>query len=85
MESELTFDGSFQQGDDLRLDAYNGVTVTMTDTIALKASLRLNYRNIPALEDIDLEDPDSGVVIGEVIVPKDKLDSTFSTSLVINF
>ena len=85
IESELTFDGSFQRGDDLRFDAYNGVTVAMTDTIALKASVRLNYRNIPALEDIDLEDPDFGVVIGEVIVPKDKLDSTFSTSLVINF
>ena len=45
----------------------------------------MGYRNIPALEDIDLEDPDSGVVIGEVIVPNEKLDSTFSTSLVINF
>jgi putative salt-induced outer membrane protein YdiY len=85
IESELTFDGSFEVGNDIRLDSLNGVTVSITDTIALKASLRLLYRNIPALEDIDLEDPDFGIVIGEVIVPKEKLDSIFATSLVINF
>ena len=85
IESELTFDGSFEIANDIRLDAFNGVTVAMTDRIALKASLRLNYRNIPALEEIDLEDPDFGVVIGEVIIPKEKLDSTFATSLVISF
>ncbi len=85
IESELTFDGSFEVGNDIRLDSLNSVTVAITDTVALKASLRLLYRNIPALEDIDLEDPDFGIVIGEVIVPKEKLDSTFATSLVINF
>jgi hypothetical protein len=85
IESELTFDGSFETADDLRLDALNGVSVAVTDTIALKASLRLSYRNIPALEDIDLELPFGGIVIGEVVVPKKKLDSTFATSLVLNF
>ena len=85
IESELTFDGSFVTGNDIRLDSLNGVTVAITDTVALKASLRLLFRNIPALEDIDLEDPESGIVIGKVIVSKEKLDSTFATSLVINF
>ena len=85
IESELTFDGSFETGNDVRMDAFNGVSVSITDTIALKASLRLVFRSIPALEDIDLENPDLGIVIGEVVVPKDRLDSTFSTSLVINF
>jgi hypothetical protein len=85
IESELTFDGSFETADDLRLDALNGVSVAISDTIALKASVRLNYRNIPALEDIDLELPIGGIVIGEVVVPKKKLDSTLATSLVISF
>lgn len=85
LESELTFDGSFEVGDDIRLDSFNGVTVAITNTIALKASLRLLFRNLPALEDIDLEDPDTGAVIGAVIIPKERLDSSFATSLVISF
>ena len=64
---------------------FNGVTVAITDTVALKASLRLLFRNIPALAEIDLEDPEFGIVIGKVVIPNEKLDSTFSTSLVINF
>ena len=84
VDSELTFDGSFEVGNDIRTDWYNSVTVSMTDTVALKAGLRLLYRNIPALEDIDLERED-GLVIGEIIIAKQKLDTTFSTSLVINF
>jgi putative salt-induced outer membrane protein YdiY len=85
LESELTFDGSFEVGDDIRLDSFNGVTVAITNAIALKASLRLLFRNLPALEDIDLEDPDTGAVIGAVIIFKERLDSSFATSLVISF
>lgn len=84
VDSELTFDGSLETGNDIRTDWYNSVTVSITDTVALKAGLRLLYRNLPALEDIDLEN-DVGLVIGEIILPKEKLDTTFSTSLVINF
>ncbi len=84
IDSELTFDGSFETGNDIRTDWYNAVTVSITDTVALKAGLRLLYRNLPALEGIDLEG-DDGLVIGEVIIPKEKLDTRFSTSLVINF
>ncbi len=84
IDSELTFDGSFETGGDIRTDWYNAVTVSITDTVALKAGLRLLYRNLPALEGIDLEG-DDGLVIGEVIIPKEKLDTRFSTSLVINF
>lgn len=84
IESELTLDGSFETAADIRLDALNGIRVAINDTIALKASLRLLYRNLPALEDIDLEDP-SGLVIGKVVIPKAKLDTAFVTSLVINF
>ncbi len=84
VESNMTFDGSLKTGSNYRFNWLNGVGVTISDTIALKASLRLVYRNDPALEEIDLEDPDGGV-IGSVTVPKKKLDSGFTTSLVINF
>jgi len=84
IESNLTFDGSVKTGSNYRFNWLNGVGVAISDTIALKASLRLVYRNDPALEEIDLEAPD-GAVIGSVIVAKKKLDSAFTTSLVINF
>ena len=84
VESNLTFDGSLKTASNYRFNWLNGVSVAISDTIALKASLRLVYRNDPALEEIDLEDPD-GAVVGNVIVLKKKLDSGFTTSLVINF
>ena len=84
-ESELTFDGSFDAAADLRVDSLNSVSVAFNDALALQASLRLLYRNIPAFDDIDLQDPESGAAIGKVIVPKKKLDTNVSMSLVINF
>ena len=59
--------------------------MAFNDALALQASLRLLYRNIPAFDDIDLQDPESGNVVGELIVPKKKLDMNVSMSLVINF
>ncbi len=85
VESNLTWDGSFEEAGDYRFDWLNGVGVSMTDTIALKASLRLVYRNQPALEEIDLQTEILAIPIGKVIVPKKKLDTAFTTSLVISF
>lgn len=84
LESNLVFDGSFEEGDDVRFDWYNGAGVAVNDHLALKAAVRLVYRNLPALEGIDLLTP-GGIVIGAVVVPKEKLDTAFTTSLVINF
>jgi hypothetical protein len=84
VESTLTFDGAFDSGSNFRFDWYNGAGVSINDHIALKAAVRFVYRNQPALEEIDLENP-TGIVIGEVVVPKDKLDTSLTTSLVINF
>lgn len=84
IESNLTFDGSFKEGDDFRFNWFNGVGVAISDHLALKANLRFTYRNVPALEELDLENAD-GIEIGKVIEPKLKLDTSFSTNLVINF
>lgn len=84
VESNMTFDGSMEAGSNFRFDWLNGVSVNISEKIALKASVRFVYRNDPALEGIDLEN-DLGIVIGEVIVPKKKLDTAFTTALVISF
>jgi len=84
IESDLVFDGSLDTGSNYRFDWYNGVSVAVNQHIALKSNVRFVYRNDPALEEIDLENA-SGLVIGSVVVPKDKLDTAFTTSLVINF
>ena len=83
-QSELTFDGSFETADDIRTDWLNGVSVAMNSKIALKSSVRMLYRNLPALEALELRDP-GGAVVGAVQVAKKKVDMNPTTSLVITF
>ena len=83
-DSELTTDGSFDTGDDIRFDWLNGVGVAINSRLALKSSVRVLYRNLPALELLDLRSG-QGVVIGVVEVPKTKTDTNLTTSLVISF
>jgi hypothetical protein len=85
VESELTADGSFDTAEDVRTDWLNGVSVAINSNLALKASVRLLFRNVPALEKLNLETPTLGVVVGTVDVPKEQLDTSFSTSLVVTF
>ena len=84
IESELTADGSFDTGDDIRTDWLNGVNVALNSRMALKSSLRVLFRNLPALETLDLLTP-GGVPVGLVDVPKQNVDLGFTTSLVITF
>jgi hypothetical protein len=84
VESELTTDGSFDTGDDIRFDWLNGITVAINSRVALKSSVRVLFRNVPALETLVLQTPD-GVAIGTVDVAKDKIDTNITTSLVITF
>ncbi|HEX6976271.1 MAG TPA: DUF481 domain-containing protein [Vicinamibacterales bacterium] len=84
IESELTTDGSFDKSDDIRFDWLNGVSVAMNSRMALKSSVRVLYRNLPALEVLDLRTP-AGVSVGSVEVPKRKVDTNLTTSLVITF
>jgi putative salt-induced outer membrane protein YdiY len=84
MESELTGDGSFETGDDIRTDWLNAVSVAVNSRVALKAGIRMLFRNLPALETLSLETP-NGINVGTVDVPKEKVDLNFTTSLVITF
>lgn len=84
LDSELTFDLNLEDTSDTRIDSYNAVTVSITKVLAIKAGLRLLFRNVPALEEIEVFDP-VGNILGVGLVPKEKWDTNFSTSLVINF
>lgn len=60
----------------------------MTTHLALKVGLQWLYDNDPATRELDLYDrnPDNGGTNqGTVTEELDKLDSIFTTSLVINF
>jgi len=83
-QSELTFDGSFETADDIRTDWLNSVAVAINSKLALKSSVRMLFRNLPALEALDLRDP-GGTVIGAVQVAKKQVDVNLTTSLVITF
>jgi hypothetical protein len=83
-DSELTTDGSFDEGDDIRFDWLNGIGVAINSRMALKTSVRVLFRNLPALEVLELRSPES-VAIGSVQVPKQKTDTNLTTSLVIVF
>jgi hypothetical protein len=83
-DSELTFDGSFNTSEDVRTDWLNGMSVAMNARIALKASVRMLVRNLPALELLQLQSP-AGIPLGTVETPKDKVDLNFTTSLVMTF
>jgi hypothetical protein len=83
-DSELTTDGSFDASDDIRADLLNGISVAINSRLALKTSFRMLFRNLPALEALDLRTP-AGVVVGTVDVPKKEVDTTLTTSLVMTF
>lgn len=83
-ESELTTDGSFDTGDDIRMDSLNSIGVSLNSKMALKSSLRLLFRNLPALEILQLQ-TSAALPLGTVEAPKEKLDTAFTTSLVITF
>jgi len=83
-ESELTADGSFDTGNDIRSDWLNSIGVAMNSKLALKTSVRLLFRNLPALQILQLQSPAANPV-GTVEVPKDKVDTNITTSLVITF
>jgi putative salt-induced outer membrane protein YdiY len=89
-ENRWTFNGSFADSNDWNSDMTSAISVGINSRLALRVSLQWLYNNIPALQDLDLfvltADGDLiQVPDGLVQEPKEKLDTIFNTSLVINF
>lgn len=83
--SEFIFDDNLKEMADWRYDWTNSLTAAISKSLLLKASLRLVYSNVPADEAVPLIDPLGNPTGLTVPVPLKKLDSYFTTSLVINF
>jgi hypothetical protein len=85
-DSELYFDEDLEETSNWRAEWYNAVSVTMTNKLALKASLRLIFRNQPPLESIGIFDPlPPNAQVGTALVEAEDLDTVFSTALVLSF
>lgn len=83
-ESTLISDFNLDNTDDVRLDWYNGFPIDISSVLAFKPSLRLLWRNEPALQEVPLLDA-GGDPIGTVFTPLKELDSFFNLSLIFKF
>lgn len=68
-----------------RWNMINSLAVAMTDNLALKVSLQWLYEADPAFHVVDLVPELGADPIGTVERQYDKLDTVFTTSLVVNF
>jgi putative salt-induced outer membrane protein YdiY len=83
--SQFIFDENLKRMVDWRYDWTNSLTASIAKALALKTSLRLLYAHLPANQAVPLIDP-NGVPTGLTVpVPLKRLDTIFTTSVVINF
>jgi putative salt-induced outer membrane protein YdiY len=84
-ESTLIGDWNLDNTDDIRLDWYNALPIDISSVLALKPSLRLLWRNDPALQAVPLFDTPGGTEGGTVLTPLKELDSFFNIALLFRF
>jgi putative salt-induced outer membrane protein YdiY len=83
-ESTLTSDFNLDNTDDIRVDWYNGLPIDISSVLAFKPSIRLLWRNDPALEEVPLFDG-GGTEVGTVLAPLQELDTFFNLALIFKF
>lgn len=86
--TNLGVDVNLQVTDDIVGVWQNALTVGMSERLALQIGAGFNYRNLPALNEVDLFStaPVAGAKpIGKTLVPLEKLDSQVTVSLVIRW
>jgi putative salt-induced outer membrane protein YdiY len=83
--SQFIFDENLKRMVDWRYDWTNSVSASISKSLALKTSLRLLYAHLPADEAVPLFDPNGLPTDLFVPVPLKKVDTFFTTSIVINF
>ena len=82
LESNLVADWNIDDMDDVRVDWYNALPVSISETLQLMPAVRVLWRNQPALGPVDLVD-DDGDKIGTVAAPLKNTDTIFTLALVV--
>jgi putative salt-induced outer membrane protein YdiY len=83
--SQFIFDDNLKDTQDWRYDWTNSITASISRSLALKTSYRILHTNSPAMTNLplyDLEGQPTGLTVPFVLK---KLDTFFTTSIVINF
>jgi putative salt-induced outer membrane protein YdiY len=82
-ESMLISDLNLDETDDLRVDFTNALSLAISTRLGLKPSLQLQWRNQPALREIDLFSSTQQPTSLKVTAPLEKLDTFFTLALVV--
>ncbi len=81
--SVLIADLNLDNTDDVRLDWFNALPISISNKLELKPSLQLLWRNEPSLTSIPLLDADGANTGQSVTAQLEKLDSIFTLALVV--
>lgn len=82
--NDLAVNTALEGPSDVLVAMTNSLSATLTERLAVKLGLRWDYDSQPSLVEIPLVDA-MGAALGTVFVEREDLDTTFTTSLVINF
>lgn len=83
LQSVLVSDLNLNETDDVRIDFTNSMTVAVSSALALKPSLQILWRNLPALTEVELFSPSSAPLGSSVTTPLEKTDLLFRLALVV--
>lgn len=81
--STLIADLNADNTDDVRADFRNALSIAINRSLAFEPSLKLLWRNDPALKGIDLFTSAGEPTGDKVLVPLEKLDTFFTVALVV--
>jgi putative salt-induced outer membrane protein YdiY len=84
LESNAVVDFNLDNTDDIRVNWFAALPVSLSSRLELKPSLRVMWRNDPALEEISLLDG-GGAEIDKVTTQLSEWDTIFTLALVISF
>jgi hypothetical protein len=82
-ESLLVSDLNLDETDDVRVDFTNSMSVAVSSALALKPSLQLVWRNLPALSEVELFSAAGAPLDTTVTTPLEKTDLLFRLALVV--
>lgn len=85
LETNLIVDENLNQTEDLRFEWVSSVNVSMTDHLALKVSLGVQFDKLPSLVDARVVDAQGNLTGRTISVPADKVDTDLTTALVFSF